>query len=97
MPCGARTVAQVALLVVLLAAAADAGASVYYAFHNAECEGDYVEILHSQFAVVDGGYKSYIQQGEEECTDVSRWEVMVVTGVRIATRLSWGSWSRSRS
>lgn len=95
MLCGVRVLPQVALLAVLLGSAANAGEAKYYAFTNSECEGEHVAVVHSEVEVHAQGYLSYEKEGEDECVDVSRWEVVVVTGIRVVDRVRWFDWPDS--
>lgn len=92
----ARTLLNVALSVVVLGPTAANAANVFYAFDNTDCEGDHAEIVSSRVEVADNGYLSYTEGEGGECVDVSRLEVVVVTAVRVVTRIRLTSWSVSR-
>ena len=95
MLCGARMLPQVALLAVLLGPVANAGKEKFLAYTNRTCEGDHAATVHSRVEVHAQGYLSYKKEGDDRCVDVSRWEVMVVTGTRIVDRVAWFDWPDS--
>ena len=93
--CGARMLPQVALVALLLGQVANAGKGKFLAYTNRTCEGDHAATVHSRVEVHAQGYLSYKEEGDDRCVDVSRWEVMVVTGTRIVDRVAWFDWPDS--
>ena len=91
---GARTLPQVALAAVLLGPVANAGTAKFHAFTNKTCKGSHDAVLHSRIEVHAQGFLSYRKEGDDKCVDVSRWEVLVVTGRRV-DRIPFFDWPDS--
>ena len=72
---------QLAIVLVLLAASKTALAGGWAFMENTTCQGDPIHVR-DRNAAIDLGADSYLEEGSEDCDDISKVEVMVVVGTR---------------